>query len=361
MLFSSLTRKGYATSIVLDNVDQHTYLKKEYQEHALLVARNLTETLSTVTIITLREESYFRSIQSGVLTAFVPPFFHISSPPFEKVIRSRIDYILKTLENEEETSRIARRDIKNREEGLGPYQIPFHHVLKSIILEHSRLYSEERSRIVNLFSVNPKYTNSHFIHLRILNYLYGRLSYETCHGRGFVEIDDIIRKARELMINVEAISDSIKKMARFGLVQFENQSKEGYDEATYVRIANTGIYYLKELVYKFPYLDLAWMDTPISDEATVEDLLKHVVELRPRKTEYDIEERFDRTESFLKYLWKMEDAEFGDNPELRDSNLTDKEFIPSITKSYEEQKKYIKERRADTYVWPIDNDNLESY
>jgi hypothetical protein len=112
---------------------------------------------------------------------------------------------------------------------------------------------------MNLFGLNPQYTSSHFLNLRILNFLHDRMSYETTHGPGYVEIDTIIRRGEEVSIGKGAIAWSLKELAYFGLVQFENQSNTGYDTAAYVRITNTGVYYLKELVHRFVYVDLVWM------------------------------------------------------------------------------------------------------
>jgi len=415
ILFSWLTLKGCTLSLVLDNTDQHSYVSPEYQERALLVAKNLTDILKTITILTLREESFFKSTMSGVLDAFPPAVFHISSPIFEKLVRYRINYVLSLLEKDDEQIRATTRSsielgasretlrvffeiIKNslrstrhkarqilrfigdvsggnmrlalrffttflvsgntdveemlsiehrqREEGGGGYQLPFHQVIKSIILEHSRLYSSSRSRIMNVFYVNPQHTNSHFLHLRILDYLHNRLSYEPLQGRGYVEIDSIISEAERMAINRGAIEDSLVRMAFFGLVEFENQSKQGYNTATYVRITNTGIYYLEELVQNFVYLDLVWMDTPIADRNLVSELLRHVVELKHLGTDQTLDERFRRTELFLDYLMKMEEIEYKDNPEITDSDLTQSRFMQQIKKSYEEQRQYIQTKRA---------------
>jgi DNA-binding MarR family transcriptional regulator len=414
VLFSLLLRDGCTLSLVLDNADQYSYVSPEYQERVLLVARNLTESLKTITIITLREESFFKSTMSGVLDAFVAPVFHVSSPPFEGLIRYRIDYILELLkkpDSEIEAAtgsssnvgpkrdtlviffeiiknslrrsravgkeilefideisggdmRVALRffrifltsgntdvsemlDIELRERRVGGtgYQLPFHHVIRSIILEDSRLYSNARSQIMNVFNVNPQYTNSHFIHLSILNYLHTRIAYDTLHGRGYVEIDRMINEAEELSINRGAISDSIKKMAACGLVQFENQSKDGYDRAVYVRITNMGTYYLRKLIYKFPYLDLVWMDTPISDPETVKYLLQCVVELVPYKTPQYLKDKFTRTEVFLNYLDKTEEMMFDNNPEFKHSNLTSTEFMPRILQCFQEEKGAILKKR----------------
>jgi len=134
-------------------------------------------------------------------------------------------------------------------------------------------------------------------------------------------------------------------MAYYGLVEFENQSKKGYDNATYVRITNAGAYYLNELIYKFAYLDLVWMDTPILDWSVVDDLLKPVVELKGYKDPRDLDDRFYRTKIFLDYIKEMEEMDFENNPELRESDLMRKEFVPKIIESFQEEKQYIQSKR----------------
>jgi len=416
VLFSMLILKGYTISLVLDNVDQHSYISPEYQERALLIAKHLTEKLKTITILALREESFFKSTMSGVLDAFPAEVFHISSPSFEKLTRHRIKYVLELLKKTDnqltnlmkistnlgaskeivkrffniinDSLRGSRRkgeeilrfmmdisggdmrvalhffrtflvsgntdvdemltiDFRDREQGFPyGYQIPFHHVIKSIILEHSRLYSSTRSRIMNLFDLNPECTNCQFLNLHILSYIYDRLGYNPSIGRGYVEIDSIIREAERVGITREAVSDSLITMARFSLVQFENQSKQGYKTATYVKLTNTGSYYLDELVRKFVYLDLVWIDTPISDVDVAKKLLRYIVEFRRYKTPGDMEQRFQRTETFLEYLKEMEQRDFKNNPEFKDSDLTRKEFVPKIIESYKEKKEFIKKARA---------------
>jgi hypothetical protein len=109
-----------------------------------------------------------------------------------------------------------------------------------------------------------------------------------------------------------------------------------------------GAYYLTELVSKFHYLDLVWMDTPIADPAVVNELLKHVVESEPYKSIWDLDQRFARTRLFLNYLIEMEKRVYQENPELRDSPLTRTEFMPKILVAFEKERKYIVERREQS-------------
>ncbi len=414
ILFSLLAQKGFTSALVLDNVDQQSYVSKDYQEFALITAKNFAEYFRTVTIITLREESFFRSTASGVLDAFVAPMFHISFPSFEQLIRSRIDYVLGLLqlsdadastkmrksvtiaENRERLTRyfeIIKDSIRHQRkvgrdilkfmnevsggnmrvalhflrtflisgntnvaemmsidelmvQTNGPrYQIPLHHFIKSIILEDSRLYSSSHSRIMNVFELDPSYSNSHFLHLRLLNFLSNRQGYSTNLGPGFVEIDDLIRKGEGIGLSREAIGYSLKKLAYYGLVEFENQSREGFDSAGYVRLTNCGSYYFNELDSKFAYLDIVWKDTPIADPVIVSELLRLVVETRVYKSPTDLDERFVRTAFFLGYLEDREDKEFENNAELSDSPLTNKKFMHKIRQSFEEQKQYIVSQR----------------
>jgi len=414
VLVSSLANAGLTVSIVLDNVDQHSHVSPKFQERALLVARSLAESLRTITILTLREESFFRSTRSGVLDAMVLATFHLSSPPFQDLVRQRINYALEILALSDENIRTKMRttvdlgpekarmemvfgivrnslrhsrwmgreilrfieemsggdmrtalrffrtflvsgntnvremlekESKDREQGTPGYVIPFHHVMKSMILGESRLYSQIHSGVMNLFDLNSKYTDNHFLHPNILRYLHSKLSYQTRYGRGYVEVNSIRLEADRIGLPLEAVEDSLKRMAYFGLVEFENQSKEGYDSAQSVRITNMGAYYLNELVSKFVYLDLVWMDTPIADPAVVNELLKRVVESQPYKSIWDLDQRFARTRLFLDYLLEMEKRVFQENPELRDSPLTRTEFMPKIFAAFEKERKYIVARR----------------
>jgi len=224
------------------------------------------------------------------------------------------------------------------------YQIPLHHIIKSIILEDYKYYTSSHSNIMNLFQVNPQYTNSHFMHLRILNYLYKRTNYFVALDKGFVDIDEIISNAEIAGLNQKAVEDSLKKLAHYGLVEFDNQNKEGYETATYVRITTTGIYYFERLVNSFAYLDLIFMDTPICNEETLKELRKriNIDFIADKKSRMLV--RFERTQIFLDYLKQMEENEFEKNPELLTSDLTQTRFMDKIIEECSKQMDYIEKK-----------------
>jgi energy-coupling factor transporter ATP-binding protein EcfA2 len=405
-LFAALRLKGYTTSIVLDNVDQHTYVTPSYPERVFLLAQSISYSLKTVALLTLREESYFRSTRSGVLDAYYVPKFHIAPPDFEVLIRSRINYALDFLRRDnakikdiigfpirdKETltlffdiinysirqSRRVGRDIlrfidqvsgQNRRQALDfmnefmisgntdideiikieyalssngtHYQIPLHQFVKSIMLQDSIYFSSVQSSFFNLFDVNPQYTDSHFLHLRIINYLEKWKNYFATLEKGFVKINQILDEAESVGINQKAVEDSVKKLAAYGLIEFDNQSRIGYDTAVYARVTVTGQYYLERLAYMFAYVDLVFQDTPICEEETLESLRKSLV-ISPQTDKIErLQIRFCRVQRFLKYLAEMETAEFAKNPEYESSEFTRARFMRQFMENCLKEIEYI--------------------
>ena len=190
---------------------------------------------------------------------------------------------------------------------------------------------------MNLFDINIEYTNSHFLHLKILKYASERLQYETDMGRGYVPINILKQEAEKVQTIEEAIDDSLRKLAKFNLIMFENQSPVGLETASYFKITTNGVYYLNVLSHRFSYLDLMWMDTPVAD-INLETELRHSIDRT------DMSTRFERTDKFLKYLSEMERIDFETNPDYRLSELGRHTFMQSISKTYRMQKKYILSR-----------------
>ena len=79
-LFLILKYEGYVPSLVIDNVDQHKLESLTFHEKVFLEANNLTKELRTITIMTLREESFYRSAIDGVFDAYYIERYVIMPP-----------------------------------------------------------------------------------------------------------------------------------------------------------------------------------------------------------------------------------------------------------------------------------------
>jgi len=400
-LFLILRLLGNSIALVVDNVDQHRSSEPKFHEKIYLESNYLTKNLRTLTIMTLREESFYSSAIEGVFDAYYIKRYGISPPNFKKLILYRLKYILKKLRGpEEELNKIIglnfslgkhKNDIidflqivkdsiqRSKSGGISPfisstsgsdmrralelfrmflisgntkineilsearsnvqntYQIAYHQFVKSIMLETMRYYSGEKSYITNVYDMNVEYTNSHFLKLRILKYALDRISNDSIKGRGYISINKLYEEANEVFINKEAIKQSLLNLAKYGLIILDNRSRSNLEDASYFKITNCGDYYLNILSKRFVYVDLILADTPIADY----DL---VLELRRVLHLSDIEKRFERTNKFINYLYNMEERERQLHPEYLTSSLCKYRHCGMLKNRFSNERKYIKNR-----------------
>lgn len=188
------------------------------------------------------------------------------------------------------------------------------------------------------------FPKSPFLKLKILSYAHDNLYNDSPAGRGFISINTLVREASDIRISYEAIEDSLIKLAKYGLIILDTRSRASLDGASYFQITEGGIYYLNILINRFAYLDLIWVDTPISDIDLVRELRKYL-NLR------DIEKRFDRAKMFIEYLTYMENMEMQLNPEYLESKLGIYKYTFKMKKSFDYQKNYIRRRLREKYFY----------
>lgn len=223
ILFAILKSKNYTISLVIDNLDQHKSSSPTFHEKIFLEANNLTKELKTLTIIALREESFYMSSKEGVFDAYYTEGYEISTPDFRKLLLSRLDFILEKLVlPEKDFKKILKinmdikpyiKDIKDflqiakdsiyrsdkrgisafisetsgsnmrlaldlfrqflisgntkinemldHYRNTGEYQIAYHQFVKSIILGTYRHYSD-KSYLMNIFDFNTEFSKKSF-------------------------------------------------------------------------------------------------------------------------------------------------------------------------------------------------------
>ncbi len=325
-LLKECQRRGYAVIIIIDNVDQ---LPPEYQPKVFLLAQKVTREIGSITVLSLREESYYSASTQKILTAYANKKFHIASPRFRKLIEHRLNYAARTLmKSEDEIKYFLKSGIKLDRKAIveflsiiqksifakskqipvfveaicygnmrlaldmfntflvsgatdvdkmlhifnetGSYQVAFHEFLKSVMLEERMYYKEtDGNPIMNVFECGADRNSSHFTGLRLLKLLEAHKDDPAIEGRGYVEFARIIYEFENQFDNVDALLKTANRLVRWRLIEVNTKSIESIEGASHARLTPAGSYYLHYLVHKFAYLDLVLQDTPLNDNATL--------------------------------------------------------------------------------------------
>lgn len=354
--------------LFIDNVDQ---LKPDYQAQIFLLAQRVTGLLSSITVVALREESYYTANVKNTFTAYSTRKFHIASPHFRRMIGNRIEYALSRLQMEGsgdtavekftacydflriveggilENERIARfiksicygnmrlalemfctfvtsgaTDVDKMLKIYyrdGWYNLAHHEFVKAVMLGDRAYYKEEQSPICNVFNVGSEPNSSHFTAWRIIRSLIEHRGASTLEGVGYVALSRMIVEFESVFDNVEDFLAAINRLVSRHLVEPNTRSPETVEGASHVRVTSAGWYYVRHLVPTFAYLDLVLQDTPINNQAVEKELRNSVYEVNNLLDDEDkklerVRARFRRVEKFLDYLEKEEQgerAEFG--------------------------------------------------
>lgn len=302
--------KKKATVLFIDNVDQ---LDPEYQAHIFLLAQRVTRMAGCVTIIALREESYYAPSVQNTFTAYTSHKFHIASPQFLPMIQNRIEYAIRALETQREkiSTTVLRgqsfdsRDISeflrivqfsilgwsrqisrfiecicfgNMRSALqmfttfltsgatdvdkmlliyrrsGQYNVAFHEFLKSVMLEDRSYYMEDQSPILNLFNCTSERNSSHFTALRFLALLLSHRSESSREGRGYVDLGRAVGLFSDTFDNVRDLSITLDRLLSKQLIEVNTRATHTVAGASHVRITAAGWYYLRYLARTFAIL-----------------------------------------------------------------------------------------------------------
>ncbi|MEZ4370542.1 MAG: hypothetical protein R3B07_06945 [Polyangiaceae bacterium] len=230
----------------------------------------------------------------------------------------------------------------------GTYYIPFHEFTKSVMLDDRMFYREgdTEDEILNVFAVSGAAPNSHFTTLRILSLLMENSEVRSSMGSGFVEWDRIVDKferafgdGRDAHFHLERLLYRSLIESDTGITDSSGGTGSSLDQCRAVRATASGEYYLTYLVRAFAYMDLVWIDTPLSDTGTLE-LLRSLVGARDRSA------RFERVDTFVGYLLEEEEREFRDYPTLGHISDWGGRFVPRIAAQLESEKRIIRRRFA---------------
>ncbi len=388
--------------LFIDNVDQ---LAPEYQAQIFLLAQRVTRVLESVTIVSLREESYYTASIQKKFTAFTNHKFHIASPRFRVMIQSRIKYAVQLLaaQTPSDTDTLPEVDNKSISDFLlivrdsifgtnlhivrfieaicygnmrfalqlfttfltsgatdvdkmlriynrdGQYHVAYHEFVKAIMLGDRRIYREDQSPIVNMFNVGGEKNSSHFTAWRLIDVLYARRGESTTEGRGYVPLSDVIGAFESVFNNRSDVLVTLDRLIRGQLIEANTRSTETLTGATHIRVTSAGIYYILVLAKSFAYLDLVLQDTPFNDpdvEAFLRDSCFNVDNLADREDLklLRVRVRFERVDAFLNYLQleeRRERAEFGLDAM---ETIFQRPIVPAIQNHFESDRTWIDRR-----------------
>jgi len=397
--------RGKAVVLFIDNVDQ---LDPGYQAQIFLMAQRVTRALASMTVVALREESYYAASIQQTFTAYTSRRFHIASPRFRTMIGERINYAISFLEKTPEQTRptFYRLDSEDISEFLrivqssvfvwskkiarfieavcfgnmrlalsmfatfltsgvtdvdkmlriyrrtGSYYVPFHEFLKSIMLGHRGYYKEDQSPILNVFNCSAEKNASHFTGLRILQLLLDHRGESSREGQGYVELSRLVGMMEDIFDNMKDVTFALDRLVRGQLTEVNTRSTETVLGASHIRVTSAGWYYLRYLVHDFPYLDLVLQDTPLDDaglEKELRDAVYAVDNLADREDQKmeRMAVRFDRAEKFIGYLAHQERAEterFGLDSV---SGVLARPITSRIRNQFATQKLYIEQKLAE--------------
>ena len=394
-------RKGII--VFLDNVDQ---LSPAYQAQIFMLAQRIATDAKCVSVIALREESYYTPSANRVFSAYANSKFHIASPRFRRLIGNRIDLALDVLTRnvsgvairtatELDSAAIVdflkivqfsifqqNRNIARFIEAVcfgnmrsalqmfatfltsgatdvdkmlryyrrdGAYYVAFHEFVKSIMLGERQYYKESHSPILNVFDCGAEKNSSHFTALRLLEVLLGHQGEDSSEGRGYIEVARVATMFEDVFDNREDFLRTANRLVERQLVEVNTRSTKTIDGATHLRATSAGWYYARHLVNSFAYLDLVLQDTPLND-AGVERLLRDSVDQvdnlsgRDEDRAQRTEVRFKRVQAFLEYLQHEETRERSQFGLSRLRGLIGTEFVKEVRSEFEHQRDWIRRR-----------------
>ncbi|HAB51782.1 MAG TPA: hypothetical protein DCE80_06370 [Ignavibacteriales bacterium] len=329
--------------IFIDNCDQRD---DETQQTAFLIAQEFAEHWPATVFLTLRPETFHRSMKLGALSGYHPKAFTISPPRIDEVIEKRLAFAQKItrgeipLRNISITTTFSKLDsllqvllisFKNNIQLIefvdnlaygnvrqaielaknflgsghvdtnkiikifddsGSYTIPLHEFLRAVIYGDTNHYDPQTSLIVNLFDVQYHDKREHFLLSILLGILNSYIS--TRKNDGYLETSKVFSQLQEFEYTLEQIDLAINFSLTKKLIETSGKGSliESRKYPSMLRVTTKGVYHSTHLIRLFTYIDAIIVDTPIFDSEYRGAL----------QDAYHITDRLYRAEKFVDYL-----------------------------------------------------------
>lgn len=329
--------------IFIDNCDQRN---DSTQQEAFLIAQEIAETWPVLTFVTLRPETFHRSIRSGALSGYHPKAFTISPPRIDDVIIKRLNFAQKITRGEIPVSKIQmttnlgqldslievlKMSFRNNPDlfafidnissgniriaidyvkqflgsghvdthkileiydNQGSYFIPLHEFIRAIIYGDNKYYDPSTSSIVNLFDVHYADPKEHFLLPILLNLL--QKNAKGGKKEGFIPVKKIYAHLQSIGYTAVEVDNVLNFSFSKNLIESSQRGDiiETNEYPSMVRITTLGSYHIAVIISKFTYLDAVCVDIPIF----IEEYQGAI------RDTFAIDERLDRVEKLNAYL-----------------------------------------------------------
>jgi Cdc6-like AAA superfamily ATPase len=333
---------GRKSVIVLDNIDQRS---RDFQDQVFVIAQALSASFRATVFVSLRPSTFFDSKLRGSLAAYQPRAFHVAPPRVSEVVRKRLKFARRQLEQERESSsglslnsgdlsayldaldagftnnnalveflenmsggniRLALEYLSAfigsgyvdterilRVAGQGDvYTIPVHEFVRAIVNGENDLYDPRSSRIVNIFDVSIGDEREHFLMPLLLAYL--QTEGESAGADGFVSNEILYPAVQSWGFLPEQVKWHLDRGVTHGLIETD----PGKEDVGPYRVTSVGAYMQKQMITLFSYVDAMIVDTPIFDPT----VRSKILDVRA------IEDRLDRASAFKAYLDRIWEA-----------------------------------------------------
>lgn len=390
MMRVAARRTGRHPFLVFDNADQFS---EKTQDEVFRLAQKFAKDIGCASVISLREESYWKNKDHGTLSAFHAITFQVQPPKLRQVISKRFKFANKLLSESEtdfvdsnervvtavELSAVLDRisqslladDSRYLEllEYLSPFEIRrplqflarflvsghtnmdsllrsvrdnrnlditigFHEFLSAITLGDREYYSEASSDVVNMFAVDGRADASNLNRLVVLGRILSGKRLTTPVGEGFMPVAALVSECETFGVLPDTTRSILALMNTKRVIETEAQDRGSLTSATFVRATAAAQYYLDKIIYDFSYLDSVLIDTAIGDQDVYErmkELTGELWTLQGKKGAVRLKRMQVRLERAKRFLYYITGGEF--------SNSTIKnrlgELDPSVRKFFE--------------------------
>lgn len=341
-----------AVIVNIDNTDQY---EERLQELCFSIGQSIASSFPCVVIISMREERFFSSSIRGTLDAYQNSGFHITPPQPREVFLRRISYVVELITSGDDSdntlpSRIDRdtvssffrimaenfhdpkshlanfltacshgnirlalelfrgfvvsgyTNVREMTAGRG-WTLQVHQVIKPFMIPSRFFYSENLSRIPNIFQIRAKSHGSHFTALRILRML---LQGHDSKTPPFVPVAQLSLPFIEEFSMRDDFTNNMDMLLKHHLIESNNRLDVFTDQVDSVKITTYGIFMLKALSHDFTYLELTAEDCAIAEAGAANEIAELSNDEYRFYTRFmameRVEVRLKRADAFLRYL-----------------------------------------------------------